>query len=108
MDEALREEIESLVLAVAQKDPTALTDAVWNLSVLPPICLRDQLQADLADFVAEFTGPSLLEFDLKGALRNLTDIIHRHHILRLPARRCCCERWFCWRAQPRNSTRSSA
>lgn len=85
LDEALREEIEGLVLAIAQKDPSALTDAVWNLSVLPPICQRGQLQADLADFVAEYTGPSLVEFDLKGALRNLTDIIHRHHIL-LPAR----------------------
>lgn len=85
LDETLREEIESMVLAVVQKDSTALTDAVWNLSVLPPICLRDELQADLAEFVAEYTGPSLLDFDLKGALRNLTDIIHRHHIL-LPAR----------------------
>jgi ubiquinone biosynthesis protein len=85
LDEALRGDIENLVLAVAQKDPSGLTDAVWNLSVLPPVCLRDQLQADLADFVAEYTGPSMLELDLKGALRSLTDIIHRHHIL-LPAR----------------------
>jgi ubiquinone biosynthesis protein len=84
LDETLRDDVEGLLLAVAQQDAETLTNAVWNLGSVPPTCLRDQLRADLVDFVAEYTGQSIGELDLSGALNSLTDIIHRHGIVLPP------------------------
>ncbi len=80
LDETLRDEIEALLLAVAQRDAEALTDAVFLIGAVPVNASREQLRADLADFVAEYTGQSINELDLAGALRGLADIIRRHHI----------------------------
>lgn len=80
LDESLRDEIEALLLAVAQRDAEALTDAVFLIGAVPANVARDQLRADLADFVAEYTGQSINELDLAGALRSLADIIRRHRI----------------------------
>lgn len=80
LDETLRDEIESLLLAVAQRDAEALTDAVFLIGAVPANTSREQLRADLADFVAEYTGQAIGELDLAGALRSLADIIRRHHI----------------------------
>lgn len=80
LDESLRDEIEALLLAVAQRDAEALTDAVFLIGAVPANVAREQLRADLADFVAEYTGQSINELDLAGALRSLADIIRRHRI----------------------------
>jgi ubiquinone biosynthesis protein len=80
LDESLRDEVEALLLAVAQRDAEALTDAVFLIGAVPANASRDQLRADLADFVAEYTRQSVNELDLTGALRSLADIIRRHHI----------------------------
>jgi len=84
LDEALRDDVENLLLAIAQRDPEALTDAVWQLSAVPPPCSREQLNTDLTEFVAEYTAQSLAELDLSAALKSLTDIIRRHHIILPP------------------------
>lgn len=80
LDETLRDEIESLLLAVAQRDAEALTDAVLLIGAVPSNSSREQLRADLADFVAEYTGQALNDLDLAGALRSLADIIRRHRV----------------------------
>ncbi|HAV63635.1 MAG TPA: ubiquinone biosynthesis protein UbiB, partial [Verrucomicrobiales bacterium] len=77
--------IESLLLAVAQRDAEALTDAVYSLGAVPNSASRDQLRADLTEFVAEYTGQSINDLNLADALRNLSDIIRRHHIVLPPA-----------------------
>jgi ubiquinone biosynthesis protein len=84
LDEAMRDDIENLLLAVAQKDAEGLTDAVWQLSSIPPDCPREQLRADLADFVAEYADQSIRELDLSGALQRLTEIIRRHRLFLPP------------------------
>lgn len=84
LDESLRDDVEGLLLAVAQQDAETLTNAVWNLGSVPPTCMRDQLRADLTDFVAEYTAQSLSELDLSAALNSLADIIHRHGIVLIP------------------------
>jgi ubiquinone biosynthesis protein len=53
---------------------------VFLIGAVPANASRDQLRADLADFVAEYTRQSVNELDLTGALRSLADIIRRHHI----------------------------
>jgi ubiquinone biosynthesis protein len=85
LDEGLRDDIEGLLLAVAQTDAEGLTDAVWHLGSVPPDCQRDQLRADLAEFVADYAAQSISELDLSAALNGLTDII-RHNRIVLPPR----------------------
>jgi len=84
LDDSLRDDIEGLLLALVQQNAEMLTDAVWNLSSTPPARPRDQLRADLADFVAEYASQSINELDLSAALNSLTDIVHRHGIVLAP------------------------
>jgi ubiquinone biosynthesis protein len=85
LDEGLRDDIEGLLLAVAQQDADGLTDAVWHLGTVPPECPREQLRADLAEFVADYATASINELDLSAALNGLIEIIRRNRIV-LPAR----------------------
>jgi ubiquinone biosynthesis protein len=84
LDDRLRDDIEGLLLAIVHQDTETLTDAVWSLSAMPPLCPRDQLRADLADFVGEYTAQSINELELSAALNSLIDIIHRHRIVLPP------------------------
>jgi len=84
LDEHLRNEIEGLLFSVVQQDAETLTEAVWSLSVTPPVCSKDQLRVDLADFVAEYASQSIGELELSSALNSLVDIIHRHRIVLPP------------------------
>ena len=84
LDEVLRDAIEGLLLAIAQKDAESLTDAVWYLGAVPPACSREQLRSDLTEFVAEYTAQSITELDLSAALGSLTDIIRRYRVVLPP------------------------
>jgi ubiquinone biosynthesis protein len=84
LDEGLRDAIEGLLLAIAQKDAESLTDAVWYLGAVPPACSREQLRSDLTEFVAEYTAQSITELDLSAALGSLTDIIRRYRVVLPP------------------------
>ncbi len=81
LDETLHEQIESMLLAVAHADARSLTDAVWNLSSVPPKCSREQLESDLMEFVADYAGRAIVELDLASALNDLAGIIRRSHIV---------------------------
>jgi ubiquinone biosynthesis protein len=84
LDDRLRDDIEGLLLAVIHQDTETLTDAVWSVSSVPPVCPREQLRADLADFVGEYAAQSINELELSAALNSLIDIIHRHRIVLPP------------------------
>lgn len=84
LDEELREEVESLLLAAAEKDAQQLTEMVLRLGSAPPDCPRDQLRADLDDFLADFVGMPLEDLELSATLNSLTEIIRRYRII-LPA-----------------------
>lgn len=81
IDEQLREDIENLLLAVVDRDTRELADVVMRLGAVPTGLDADALRAELADFVAEYSTQSLQEFDLSGALQEMTSIIRRYHIL---------------------------
>src|SRR5206468_887790 len=57
------------------------TDSVMRLGSVPPDLDRDSLRAEISNFVSEFGGRSLRDFNLSAALRQMTDIIRRYHIL---------------------------
>jgi ubiquinone biosynthesis protein len=84
LDERLRDDIEGLLIAVLRQDTETLTDAVWSLSAVPPASPRDQLRADVVDFVGEYANQSIKELELSAALNSAIDIIHRHGIVQPP------------------------
>jgi ubiquinone biosynthesis protein len=83
IDEELRELFEDLLLALSRRDTVQLCDQLIRACAAPtgidPLLFR----ADVNEFLADYAGQSLREFDLSGAIRRLTEII-RHHNLILP------------------------
>lgn len=80
LDDTLRDDIEDVLLALARGDGESLAAGVWRLGGSPPGAARDQLRADLGEFVAEYASRSLKDVQLSNALASVIDIIHRNHI----------------------------
>jgi ubiquinone biosynthesis protein len=80
-----QEDIEGMLWAAIGKDVTRLSEYVLRVGSVPQGFDREALRADLGDFVAEYVGQSLKDFNLSGAMNALTGIIRRHRIV-LPAR----------------------
>jgi len=81
LDDFMRDEVEALVLAAVGRNAEQLTDVIVRIGSLPTDFDRDKLRADVADFVADYIGQSLDEFDLSGALLGITEIIRRYRII---------------------------
>jgi len=85
IDESLREDIEDILIAIANQDPATLTQIITRLGEVPPNLDQSSLSVEVADFVSYYSNLSLGQFDLSSALRELTEMIRRYHIM-LPAR----------------------
>jgi ubiquinone biosynthesis protein len=85
VDEALREDIEDMLFSIASRDSTQLTATIIRIGQVPPELDRSSLSAEVADYLADYGGQSMEEFDLSGALTELTGIIRRYHVI-LPSR----------------------
>jgi ubiquinone biosynthesis protein len=82
LDTRTREEVENLLLALLQNDPERLTDTVLRIGLVPRSLDRRSLQADIEEYVAEYFGHgSIKDFDMSGALNELTAIIRNYHII---------------------------
>jgi ubiquinone biosynthesis protein len=81
VDEQLREDFEGMLLAAVDRDAEDLTDYVVRLGSVPPDFNRDALRAEIGEFVADYAGQSLENFDLSGALNAMTEIIRRYGII---------------------------
>ncbi len=81
IDDALRESFEELLLALTGRDSEALSELLLRLGAAPPSVDRSGFRADVGEFLAEYGSQPLGDFDLGGALRELTDIVRRHHII---------------------------
>jgi ubiquinone biosynthesis protein len=80
LDEELAEAIEDMLMAVVNPTSTDLAEVLLRLGSAPPGTPRDQLRADVTDFVADYTGQSIQDMDLSGALNSLLEIIRRYNI----------------------------
>jgi ubiquinone biosynthesis protein len=80
LDEELAEGIDDMLMAVVNRNSVDLVDILLRVGSAPPATPRDQLRADLTDFVADYTGQSIQDMDLSGALNNLFEIIRRYNI----------------------------
>ena len=79
-DEQLSEDLDDLLGAVANRSAVDLEEALVRVSTAPPTMVRDQLRADLADFIGDYVGRSIQELDLSAALNSVFAIIRRHSI----------------------------
>jgi ubiquinone biosynthesis protein len=81
VDEELREQIEDLLVAAIDKDADRLLDTLTVLGELPPDFERSRLRSDVIEFVDEYGSQSIDQFDLSGALNQITAIIRYHRII---------------------------
>jgi ubiquinone biosynthesis protein len=84
LDEELAEAVEDMLMAVVNPSSADLAEILLRLGSAPPNTPRDQLRADVTDFVTDYTRQSIQEMDLGGALNNLFEIVRRYNIT-LPA-----------------------
>ncbi|HXP59529.1 MAG TPA: AarF/UbiB family protein [Dongiaceae bacterium] len=84
LDEELAGGLEEMLLAVVAHNSVDLGDILLRLGSAPPGTPREQLRADLTDFVADYVGQSIQDLDLSSALNSLFEIIRRYNIT-LPA-----------------------
>lgn len=80
IDDRLRESIEEMLLAVLSRDVSMLATLIKRVGRTPPRLDDSLLSIDVADLVANYGSQSLENFDLAGALNDVTDIMHRHQI----------------------------
>ncbi len=80
IDDRLRESIEEMLLAVLTRDVSMLATLIKRVGRTPPRLDDSLLSIDVADLVANYGSQSLQNFDLAGALNDVTDIMHRHQI----------------------------
>ena len=84
LDEELADGLDEMLMAVVNHKATDLEEIILRLGSAPPATPRDELRADLTDFVGDCVGQSIQNMDLSGALNNLLEIIRRYKIV-LPA-----------------------
>jgi ubiquinone biosynthesis protein len=68
-------------MAAGDRDAVRLTDAVTRVCGMPDDLDRDALAADLTEFFQEFGTESVGQFDVGGALTQVTDILHEHKLI---------------------------
>jgi ubiquinone biosynthesis protein len=81
LDDGLREEIGSLIKAVADKDAEELVERVVQLGSPPPDLDRPAFRADVVEFVADYGSRPIRELDLGAALGEVIDLISRYRIV---------------------------
>ena len=84
LDEDLAEAVEDMLMAVVSPTSTDLAEILLRLGSAPPSTPREQLRADVTDFVADYTGQSIQDMDLSGALNSVLEIIRRYNIMLPP------------------------
>ncbi len=80
IDEKLRDQIELMLIAIASGDGQLLTRLVRRAGRAPPTLDESRLAVDVADYLAMYGRQQLDQFDLLGALNELSDMLYRHGI----------------------------
>jgi ubiquinone biosynthesis protein len=85
IDERLHDDLGEMLLALGDQDAEHLTSLIIRTGKAPVNLDRASLTLDVTDFLAHYGNQPLDQFDLGGALREITELIRRYHIM-LPAR----------------------
>ena len=81
IDTGLREGIEDMLLAAVVGDASELAEQVMRIGQTPPELDRDELRSEIGDFLADYVGQSVADFDAAGALTRLLEAIREFHIM---------------------------
>jgi len=84
LDESLREDIESMLLAAVNNDAVGLADAIVQVGQVPPEFDEDELRAEVSLILSEYLGQSVAEFDVGAALQRLFEMIREFRIVLPP------------------------
>ncbi len=85
VDEALREDLERMLIAAARQDAEEIGEIVVRWGEVPAEFDELSLLESIREFLADYMGQSLDEFDISGCLRGIMVVIREHHII-LPAK----------------------
>jgi len=85
IDAEMHEDFSEMLIAVTDQDAEHLTQLIIRVGSCPQNLDRTALRLDVADFVAHYGSQSLDEFDLSGALNEMTEMIRQYRIT-LPPR----------------------
>ena len=85
LDEALRDNMEQLLVAIVHQDSPQLTRLIMRLCSVPRSVDPAALTADVSDFLSFYASQSLAQLQLGTALTEMTDVIRRHQLL-MPGR----------------------
>jgi len=80
IDETLRETIEEMLVAISSGDQHRLVRLIRRVGDAPPTLDDSALAIDVTEFIGTYGRQNLGEFDLTGALNELSEILHRHAI----------------------------
>ena len=81
IEEALREDIEDMLLAIVEQDADQLVAVVMRVGAVPVGLDETSLSLDLADFVAHYAYQSVDHFELAPALSEMFDLMRRYDIV---------------------------
>ncbi len=81
LDDSIRELFSELLMMLIQGDSESLADLLLRAGSAPEDVDRVAFRTDVSDLIIEHGTRSLEEFDLGGALDQLTEIVRRHQIL---------------------------
>ena len=80
INERLREDIEEMLSSIVNSDVPMLTTIIKRIGAVPFDLDEGALANDVADFVGIYAGQALNQFDVSGALRDMTEMMRRHNI----------------------------
>lgn len=81
LDETMREHIEEMLLAIANRDAVLLTSVITRMGSVPPHLDQADLSSDVADLVSYHGSKPLAQFNLAQALRDITELVRRYQIV---------------------------
>jgi ubiquinone biosynthesis protein len=81
VDEKLREDIEEILVAVANRDSTQLSRLIMRLCSAPPDFDEGAFSSDVADYVAFYGNQSVDRLQLAGALNEIVRIVSRYQLV---------------------------
>jgi len=81
IDDQLQETFEDMLSALSRRDSEELCELLLRAGSAPADIAEAAFRADVTDYLAEYANQSIKEFDLGGALEQLTAIIRGHHLV---------------------------
>jgi len=70
-----------MLLAAVSLDADGLTEFITRVGQVPPELDEDELRAEVGEFLADYVGQSVAEFDVSGALQRLFGLVREFHIV---------------------------